>query len=97
MTRYIAIDHNSGYLWGDAEADTPEAACVAIDRQAGSYDHHAYERTTPIRDTDGGYHLYIAPADWPEFYDGQDQTLIDRIDQSAVYVGDYQGVTDAAD
>lgn len=36
MTTYLAIEHNSGYVWGCATAETPEEACALIDLAADS-------------------------------------------------------------
>jgi hypothetical protein len=94
-TRYIAIEHNSGFIWGDATCETPEAACAAIDRDAdGSKASVAWERGSPIRDTDGGYHLYVAPDGLPAIEDGQDQEMIDRVIAECRHIGDYRPVAE---
>lgn len=91
--RYIAIEHNSGFIWGDALAATPEEACTAIDRQADpTIKARPYTGVPPIRDTNGGYHLYVAPTDFPETDDGMCQELIDRVAVECRYCGDYRPV-----
>ena len=90
-TRYIAIDHNSGFIWGVAVASTPEAACEMIDRDADPMTPaESWESVEPIRDTDGGFHLYAAPEGFPVITDGQDQRLIERVEAECKHVGDYR-------
>lgn len=90
-TRYIAIEHNSGFVWGHASTATPEAACAAIDHEADESRATAtWERVPPIRDTDGGYHVYVAPQDFPNIDDGQDQSLIERVEAECQHIGDYR-------
>jgi hypothetical protein len=94
LTRYIAIEHNSGYIWGDATSETPEEACAAIDRDADWSKAVAWERVSPIRDTDGGYHVYEASAGLPDIEDGQDQEMIDRVIAECRHIGDYRPVAE---
>jgi hypothetical protein len=95
VTRYIAIEHNSGYIWGDAITETPEAACTLIDHGADeSRPGRTWEYVSPIRDTDGGYHLYAASSGFPEIDDGQDQEMIDRVVGECAYIGDWRPVSE---
>jgi hypothetical protein len=90
-TRYIAIEHNSGFIWGDTVAASPEAACEKIDRDADVMKPWAtWESVPPIRDTDGGFHVYTAPEGFPVITDGQDQGLIERVEAECKHVGDYR-------
>jgi hypothetical protein len=95
ISRYIAIEHNSGFIWGDADEATPEAACARIE---ANFDFSritgAWERVPPIRDTDGGYHVYEAPAGFPNIEDGQDQEMIERVVAECQHIGDYRPVAE---
>ncbi len=35
MTRYIFIDNQSGFIWGDVDGETPEQAAIALDAELG--------------------------------------------------------------
>jgi hypothetical protein len=97
MTTYIAIEHNSGYVWGFADAETAERACDLINRKADhTQPEQVWERVNPIRDTDGGYHLHllIDPAsDFPALdeIDGRDEATIDWV-SALPHVGDYRPI-----
>jgi hypothetical protein len=69
MPRFDLIDQNSGYGWGEANAETPVAACAAVD--AGYGEHGPYSFASRIHT--GGYLVHAAPADFPEIVDGQDE------------------------
>lgn len=93
--RYIAIEHNSGLIWGEVTTSTPEIACGIIDHEAdSSRPARAWQLVPPIRDSDGGYHLYVAPAGFPTVADGRDQALIDRVATECRHVGDYKPAAD---
>ena len=94
MPRYIAIEHNSGFVWGDAFATTPETACTAIAHEAAGQNQplQTWERVPPLHDPDGGFHLYVAPDDFPAVDDGQDQDLIAQVQAVCEHVGDYRPV-----
>jgi hypothetical protein len=86
--RYIAIEHNSGFIWGEVTTSTPEIACGIIDHEAdSSRPARAWRRVPPIRDTDGGYHLYIAPAGFRTVDE-------DQVRAECLHVGDYKPVAD---
>ena len=80
MTRYILIDSNSGYIFGDMYADTPALAAQEIDENLGVNDRTYVEHSRAPHDTRTGYAAYTVPAGFPEITDGQDQNLIDRVD-----------------
>lgn len=91
MTTYLAIEHNSGYVWGRATAETPEEACALIELTAdSSRPSSVWERATPIRDTDGGYHVYQVPGNFVVGDDGTDSVLIARVKAHGRYIGDYR-------
>jgi hypothetical protein len=74
MTRYILIERNSGFVWGDIEADDPVSACRAVDAENKAdeciYIEHGAE-SIDARSGKDGYFVYKAPADFPVMYDGQ--------------------------
>ena len=91
MTDYIAIEHNSGYVWGCAAAETPEEACALIELIAdSSRASSVWQRTTPIRSTDGGYHVYQVPTNFVVGDDGTDSVLIGLVEAHGRYIGDYR-------
>lgn len=98
MTRYILIENNSGYIWGDS-ADlngkifdgTPEEFAAALDASI-----HEYDRTYEMighnpRSTEDGYHVYRADVGGSEAVmvanDGQDQEMIDAVERDCQYLG----------
>ena len=87
---FVAIEHNSGLVWGATSAETGEAACSDIDSLAGNTPAVAWERVLPIRCTDGGYHLYVAPdgADVTDLVAG-DYAIVETLE----HVGDYRPVS----
>lgn len=80
MTRYILIDNNSGYIFGDMHAATPALAAQEIDENIGENDREYVEHSRAPRDTRTGYAAYTVPAGFPDVVDGQDQSIIDRVE-----------------
>lgn len=82
MARYILIENNSGYIWGEAEAADPVAACRAVDANIGTYASTTYEERganfQPAFNA-GAYHVYEAPADFPKINNGRDGNAIDAV------------------
>jgi hypothetical protein len=76
MTHYVLIDHYTGYVWGEADADDPITACVKVDQEI---DRTPREYEYRRLDGDSGYHVYEAPADWKEVDDGQSRAEIERV------------------
>lgn len=78
MTHYALIDNNSGFVWGEVNADSPVEACAAIDRELGSQDRE-YEVTQLPFSNSSGYVVFEAPAGWREVENGQDEAEIGRV------------------
>ena len=81
MTKLIAIEKNSGFIWGEAPAGTPLVdAATLIDQAAGSYDGREYEACSEseLQRADGGFLFYSVPDDLV-CDDGQSQTQIDAV------------------
>jgi hypothetical protein len=84
-TRYVAIDHNSGLVWGEAVAETPEAACTMIHKESGGpFADVAFSRVDPIRDDAGGYHLYELEDC---FFEAE---MSEEVQDFGKYVGDFR-------
>ena len=82
MTRFILIDQNSGFVWGEADATTPIEACRTVDGQIAAPAAHYVEhgpRSAATYDQTGGYYVYEAPADFAEVTDGQDPDQIQAV------------------
>lgn len=89
---YVAIEHNSGYVWGTTTtSESPESACSMIAWQANpTLTRTVWGRVDPIRDTNGGYHLYAMPAGFPDIEDGTDAEMIRRVENEGRHIGDYR-------
>jgi hypothetical protein len=87
MTRYILIDSNSGYVWGDAQATDPPAACRAVDEEFMEYGR-TYASVYGARALDGvsGYFVYEAPASFPDITDGVQQQFIEAVERLPLVV-----------
>lgn len=77
LTHYVLIDAHSGYVWEEADAETPIDACRIVDQKVGGEDRE-YEDVSRLDGRDG-YYVYEAPADWTSVEDGQDRSEIERV------------------
>lgn len=75
MTHYVLIDEYTDIVWGDAEADTPEEACRLVDE--ANLEHGRAYRSIGREPFQGrsGYHVYEAPADWPNMSENMDERV----------------------
>lgn len=106
MARFILIDNNSGYIFGDSAdhngaifSGTAEEYAAALDASIGEHGR-AYEMLSRDPQTSGtGYHVYRADVDGseavPVVFDGQDQETIEAVERDCEYVG-FIAVKDAA-
>lgn len=78
MTHYVLIDQDSGFVWGEADASDPIAACTIVDKQISPGIDREYE-IVPRLDGRSGYHVFEAPAGWTEVDDGQSTAEINRV------------------
>ncbi len=78
MKHYVIIEAHSGYVWEEADADDPIAACKAIDRKIDHVEADEYWESND-HSTSTGYFVYEAPADWVPVFDGQSQFEIKRV------------------
>ena len=98
MARYILIDNNSGYVFGDsADLDgkiftgSPIEFAAALDQSIGEHGRD-YEMVghNPMT-TETGYHVYRADIGGseavPVVQDGQDQEMIDAVVRDCRYEG----------
>jgi hypothetical protein len=95
MPRYILIDNNSGYIWGDSadfaahiQSDLePIEAARTLDASLGATG--AYWETNST-DPHTCYHVYRADVAGseavPVISDGQDQEMIDAVERDCKYI-----------
>ena len=98
MARFILIDNNSGYVFGDS-ADlngsifygTALEYAKALDASNGEHDRTYDLLSFNPRDTSGGYHIFRADIDGSEavtvVWDGQDKETIENVERSCRYEG----------
>jgi hypothetical protein len=79
--RYALIDSNTGYVWGIATGETPEAACAIVDHDIdpSEADARQYESITASDRGRDHYLVYDATTLDGDVTDGQDQEQIDRV------------------
>jgi hypothetical protein len=94
MARYILIDNNSGYIWGDS-ADlegkifdgTPAEFAKKLDESLGTYGREYDELSFSQHrsDTRSGYRVYRADVRGSDtvaiVQDGRDQDMIDAVER----------------
>lgn len=85
MTKYIMIDNNCGFVWGDAEAETPQEACAALDAKVGppAFPREYEEKNRPDFSNETGYHVYDGTGfdlDAIDGGDGQGKALIAAVE-----------------
>lgn len=78
MTRYVLIDHYTGFVWGETDAADPIEACRKVDEEVGS-EPRTYHRETLTGQS--GYHVYEAPKLWISINDGQIPSQIERVER----------------
>jgi hypothetical protein len=80
MKRYVIIENNSGFIWGDTLADNPEHACTLINRDiSGETWQCDYEEISGRFNGRSGFVVYEVVGELPDDYDGQDQEVIDLV------------------
>lgn len=98
MARYILIDNNSGYIYGDSadfaagrDITSIEDAARLMDESIGEHGREYVEHRSNPHSTVTGYHVYRADVGGSEavavIHDGQDQETIDAVTESCEYVG----------
>lgn len=75
MNRYILIDNASGFVWGEANASSPEEACRAVDADLGT-ESRTYFEVSRLASNQTGYLVHEASGRFPEVEDGQDLETI---------------------
>lgn len=96
MPRYIFIDRNSGYIWGDsADIDgkivtgTPCEVAAALDKSIGDLDGDVEYDETFQSDPHVTYDVYRADINGSEavtvITDGQDQEMIDAVQRDCKF------------
>lgn len=100
MARYILIDSDSGYIWGDTadfatdrQGEFDGAICIAARLLDESLGEHGRAYIDSWRRPDGasGYFVYRADVNGseavPVVQDGQDQETIEAVERDCEYVG----------
>jgi hypothetical protein len=80
MTRYVMIDENSGYVWGDAVGSDPVEACRALDAKCGEHERIYDDIGWESFNGRSGYHVYLAPEEFTDCGDGQDPQYIKMVE-----------------
>lgn len=98
MARYIFIDSNSGYIFGDSadlkgitsDSSLQEIA-AAIDAEAGEFGRTYDVLSRNPRTTESGYDVWRVDVGGSEVVpvvrDGQDQEMIDAVESEGEYAG----------
>lgn len=98
MPRYILIDNNSGYIFGDSadfaagnQSDlTPTEAARLMDESIGEHGREYRELSSVPRDTRTGYAVYRADINGseavPVVQDGQDREMIEAVERDCEFV-----------
>jgi hypothetical protein len=82
--RYILIDENSGYVWGEAVASDPISACREVDisvNKIGELGRNYIDIGRERFDGRSGYHVYAAPDDFVGGDDGRDPEYINAVER----------------
>lgn len=102
MARYILIDNNSGYIWGDTsdvggkslDLGTDESAilnaCMAVDEDCGAPDRTytvVGNRSPRALQGHDGYLVYRAPDGFRQLPDGQHKDDIEAVQRECTLVG----------
>src|SRR6266436_1377860 len=97
MARYILIDRNSGFIWGDSAdlsgkifGGSPLEYAAALDDSIGELDGDAEYAETYKSDPDATYDVYRADVDGseavPVVRDGQDRETIKAVESDCEYI-----------
>ena len=96
MARFILIDSNTGYIFGDsADIDgkivtgSPCEVAKALDESIGETGRTYTELTRDPRDTRTGYRVYRADINGSEavgsIHDGQDREMIEAVERDCEF------------
>lgn len=80
--RYAILESNTGFVWGVVDAESPLAACSAVDAEIGGYPFDGeYQEVTAseLRTSRGCYDVRIAPEGF-DVQDGQDREEISAVE-----------------
>jgi hypothetical protein len=97
MARYILIDRDSGYIFGDSAdlggkifTGTPMEFAAALDKSIGVHGRTYSEEGRRESGLASRYDVYRADVGGseaiPVVWDGQDQATIDAVERDCVYV-----------
>jgi hypothetical protein len=87
MTRYILVDIETGHIWGDsARVENPQAVVLCdpvayarvLDASFETCLAFEYDQVSSdaITEQDDGYHVFVAPGDFPKLRNGENRDEI---------------------
>jgi len=86
MVRYILLEHNCGYIFGDLVESSPVSAAVSLDKSLTNDESEYFYEETGRYDASARYYVYYASDDFPTIEDGQDQELIEAVIRDCPYI-----------
>jgi hypothetical protein len=95
MARYILVDNNSGYIWGDSAdlagkifTGSPVEFAAALDAAICGVEGRAYDDIgfAKLALNESGYLVYSVPDLFPVVEDGQDQETIEAVERDCQHV-----------
>ena len=93
MARFILIDNNTGYIFGDTadlngdlvQATSPIDACRAVDQLVVGVRDRSYKEVSSLASNETGYRVYRADINGSEAvtvaHDGQDKETIEAVER----------------
>jgi len=82
--RMIIVDRACGYIFDDRIASTPIQAIEDMNESFGNFDSKYYQTTK--HDNSALYDVYQVGRDFPLVYDGTDQNLIEKLQNSGKHI-----------
>ena len=81
--RLIIVNRACGYIFADTIAETP---MQGIEKMVNDMDIRSKYYQTTKHDKDAQYDVYQVKNDFPQVYDGQDQNLIEKLQNSGKHI-----------
>jgi hypothetical protein len=86
MGRYILLESNCGYIFGDVVESSPVFAAVSLDKSLMNDESEYFYEETGRYDASARYYVYYASDDFPIIDDGQNKELIEACIRDCQYV-----------
>jgi len=81
--RLIIVNRACGYIFADTIAKTP---MQGIEKMVKNLDIRSKYYQTTKHDNNAQYDVYQVERDFPQVYDGQDQNLIEKLQNSGKHI-----------